>query len=98
MNDKELRGILISELGISKLPKEAQDEVVGKLGEIILKSLTVAIFENLSEDAQREFEQISAIGDNNIIQEFLEENVPDLHALMEEEVRKTLKNFAANEK
>lgn len=97
MNNQELRDILIKELGIGGLPEEAQDEIVAKLGDVILKSLTVAIFEKLSNDARTEFERISSKGDHDLIQEFLEENIPDLHALMEEEVKRTLQNFAAIE-
>ncbi|OHA79493.1 MAG: hypothetical protein A2747_00660 [Candidatus Yonathbacteria bacterium RIFCSPHIGHO2_01_FULL_44_41] len=97
MNNKELREILIKELGIDGLPEEAQDEIVAKLGEVILKSLTVAIFEKLSNGARTEFERISAKGDHAMIQEFLEENVPDLHTLMEEEVRRTLQSLAEKE-
>lgn len=93
MNNQELHDILIKELGISGLPKEAQDEIAGKLGEIILKSLTAAIFESLSSDAREEFGKISVHGDNALIQEFLEKNVLDIHTLMENEVRKTLQNF-----
>lgn len=94
MNNQELRDILIKELGIDGLPEEAQDEIVAKLGEVILKSLTVAIFEKLPSDARTEFERISAKGDHSLIQEFLEENVPDLHTLMEEEVKKVLESLA----
>lgn len=94
MNNQELRDILIKELGIGELPEEAQEEIVTKLGDVILKSLTVAIFEKLSNDARIEFERISEKGDHVLIQEFLEENIPDLHALMEEEVKRTLQNFA----
>lgn len=97
MNNQELRDILIKELGIESLPEEAQDEIVGKLGEIILKSLTVAIFEKLSGDARAEFDRVSLKGDHTLIQEFLEQNVPDLHLLMEEEIKKTLQNFNENE-
>ena len=97
MNNNELRQILITELGIDGLPEEAQSEIVGKLGEVILKSLTVAIFEKLSNDARAEFEHIASKGDHDLIQEFLEESVPNMHELMEQEVRRTLQNFAANE-
>ncbi len=93
MNNQELKNILVKELGIGGLPDEAQDEIVGKLGEMILKSLTVAIFEKLSSDAREEFEKITANGENALIQEFLEKNVSNLHELMEEEVRKTLQNY-----
>lgn len=50
MNNKELHNILIKELGIQNLPEEAQNEIVSKLGEIILKSITVTIFEQLPPD------------------------------------------------
>jgi len=94
MNDQELREILIKELGIDSLPEEAQDEIVAKLGEVILKSLTVAIFEKLSNEARVEFEKIGEKGDHALIQEFLEENVPDMHTLMEEEVKRVLQSLA----
>ncbi|MBI5400643.1 MAG: hypothetical protein HZB12_00800 [Candidatus Yonathbacteria bacterium] len=97
MNNQELRDILIKELGIEGLPEEAQDEIVSKLGEVILKSLTVAIFEKLSPDARTEFERISIAGDHVLIQEFLEQNIPDMHLLMEEEVKRTLEDFNQNE-
>ncbi len=94
MKNQELRDILINELGIGELPEEAQDEIVVKLGEVILKSLTVAIFEKLSTEARVKFEKLGAKGDHALIQEFLEENIPDMHTLMEEEVRRTLQNYA----
>ncbi len=93
MNDQELRTTLITELGIGDLPEEAQDEIVSKLGEIILKSVTVAIFEKLPAEARAEFDVISASGDNEILQEFLAKNVPDMPALMEAETKKILTAF-----
>lgn len=97
MNNQEIREILIKELGIEGLPEEAQDEVVAKVGEFILKSLTVAIFEKLPNDAREDFERIAASDDQEAIQSFLEDHVPDLHVLMEEEVKKALQRFAENE-
>jgi len=97
MNNPELRNIIIAELGIGELPEEAQAEIIGKLGDVVLKSLTVAIFDKLSNDARTEFEKISQKGDHAMVEEFLEENVPNLHVLMEEEVRKTLQNYALQE-
>ncbi|HBH71821.1 MAG: hypothetical protein UU88_C0008G0019 [Parcubacteria group bacterium GW2011_GWC1_42_11] len=94
MNNPELREALIKELGIGELPTETQDEIVDKLGEVIFKSLTVSIFEKLSDAARVEFEKISATGDNSLIQKFLEENIPDMQALMEEEIKKTMRDLA----
>lgn len=94
MNNPELRDALIKELGIEELPEKAQNEIVDKLGEVIFKSLTVSIFEKLSDDARIEFEKISAKGDNSLIQKFLDENIPDMQAIMEEEIKKTLQDLA----
>lgn len=94
MNNPELRDILIAELGIGSLPEEAQEEIIGKLGNVILKSLTLAIFDKLPNAARLEFDRISEKGDDQMIQEFLDENIPNLHELMEEEVRKSLQDYA----
>lgn len=94
MQNQELRTILIKELGIEDLPEEAQDEIVSKLGEVILKSLTASIFEKIPNEARAEFEHIAETNDGERIQSFLTEHIPDLHLLMEEEVRKTLERFA----
>ncbi len=93
MENKELRDILIAELGIGELPEEAQDEVVSKLGEIILKSVTVAIYEKLSPEARVEFDVITTSGDNDKVQEFLAKNIPDMPALMEAETKRVLQSF-----
>ncbi len=93
MDNKELRDILIAELGIGELPLEAQNEIVSKLGEIILKSVTVAIFEKLPQEARAEFEAITDSGDNERVQEFLAKNIPDMPALMEAEVKRVLLSF-----
>lgn len=90
MNNQEIRNILIKELSIENLPEEAQNEIVSKLGEVILKSLTIAIFEKLSDEVRAKFEKVTEKGDYALVQEFLEEHVPDLHILMEQEIRKTL--------
>lgn len=93
MNNKEIRSLLIAELGIENLASEAQDEIVGKIGEMVLQSLTASIFEKLSQPAREEFERISATGNPNAIQEFLEENAPGIQQMMEEELKKTLQSF-----
>lgn len=97
MQNQEIRDILIRELGIAGLPEEAQNEVISKLGEIILKSLTVSIFEALPVSVREQFERVAAENDSERIQAFLEEHIPNLHTLMEEEVKKALKKFAENE-
>jgi hypothetical protein len=93
MNNQELRDILIKELGIENLSGEAQDEIVAKIGEMVLKSLTASIFEKLTPSAKEEFNRISAAGNPAAIQGFLEENAPGIHEMMAEELKKTLASF-----
>lgn len=96
MNNQELRETLIKELGIENLSGEAQDEVVSKIGEMILKSVTASIFEKLTPSAKEDFNKISATGSSAAIQDFLEENAPGIHEMMEAELRKTLQGFREN--
>lgn len=98
MNNQAISDILIKELNINSLPKEAQDQIVSKLGEIILKSITVAIFEKLSPEGRAEFELITESADSERIQEFVTSNVPDLPELMESEVKRVLQAFKEAEK
>ena len=91
--NQEIREILIKELGIENLSGEAQDEIVGKIGEIVLRSLTSTIFDRLTPAAKEEFNRISTAGSPAQIQEFLEENAPGIHQMMEQELKKTIKSF-----
>lgn len=97
MNNQEIHDILVKELGIENLPREAQTEIVSKLGEIILKSITVTVFEQLPPESRTEFEAIAQSGDNERIQEFLGRTIPDMPDLMEAEVKKVLLAFKTAE-
>lgn len=90
MDSHELKNILIRELGIEALSEEAQNDILSKVGETVLTTLTTAIFEKLSSEARDEFEKIGISGDDSLIQEFLAANVPDLHVIMENAVKKAL--------
>ena len=97
MKNQEIRAILIKELGVETLPEEAQDEIISKIGDTILKSLTARIFERLSTEDHKKFEIISKTGDDERIQEFLEIAVPNMHSLMEEEIKKTIRLYKEKE-
>lgn len=89
MNNHELRDILIKEMNIGSLPEGDQNDILAKVGNAVLQSLTRSIFEKLSSEAREEFEKISVDGDEDI-QEFLDSNIPSLHELMETEVKKAI--------
>lgn len=93
MNNQDIREVLLKELDLTGIPPEAQDQVISKLGEIILKSLVVTIYEHLLPEARKEFDIISASGNQTQIQEFLEQNIPRINELMETEISKTISAF-----
>lgn len=97
MRNQELRSILLKELNIENLPEEAQDEVIAGIGDTILKSVTLKIFEELSTEDRKRFEAVSAQGDDDLIQQFLEMAVPNMHILMETEIKKTLQAYKEKE-
>ncbi len=90
MDSNKLRELLIQEMDIGTLSEEAQNDILSKVGETVLTTLTTSIFEKLSENARNEFEKVSVTGDDTLIQEFLDTNVPDLSTLVKEAIRKAL--------
>lgn len=96
MSDQELRTLLAKELGIEHLAEAAQDEIIAKIGDVVLKSLTVSILETLPPDAQAEFEAIGAQGNPALIQEFLAKHAPNIELLLAEEMQKTIAGFKTN--
>ena len=97
MENKEIRTIIIKEMGVEEIPEEAQDDIIKKLGDVVLKSLTASIFQKIPDSAREEFERVAAYNDDERTQVFLEEHVPDLHILVEEEVKKAMRKFAEME-
>lgn len=97
MRNQELRAILLKELHIEDFPEEEQDGIISKLGDSILKSLTLRILEQLSQENRKKFEIVSASEDDDRIHEFLKATVPDMHTLMETEIRKTIQLYKDKE-
>ena len=93
MDNQSFRENLIKELGIANLPTEAQDEIVAKVGEMVLQSLTATILNRLNPAAREQFNRISESGDPAQIQQFLEENAPGIQDMMSLELKKTLEEF-----
>lgn len=93
MPPRELRTILINELGISSFPEDVQGEILAKVGEFVLRELTAVIFNKLSTASREEFEKLSAEGDDALVGEFLHEQIPDFGALLTAEVKKALELY-----
>lgn len=93
MPPRELRTILINELGITSFPEDIQGEILAKVGEFVLRELTTVILSKLSTVSREEFEKLSADGDDTLVGEFLHEQIPDFNALLTAEVKKALELY-----
>ncbi len=83
------------DLGISELSSHEQDELIAQFGEVALKAATVAVLEKLTPDKRHEFAKLAEGGDAQIVQEFLDREVPDHERLAKEAVQKEVENFRA---
>jgi hypothetical protein len=87
ITNKNTREEIIKELGLGGLPSEAQDELISKLAENILKKVAVAMLDKFPEDKRGPFEELVSTGDANQVYAFLSDNVPDAATLIQQEMR-----------
>jgi hypothetical protein len=84
---------IIGYLGLEHLDKEKQEETLLRVGKIIYQAVMLRVMDILSEDDQKEFEQIldtvgadeSKQGD---IMTFLNSKIPNLDEISKEEITK----------
>ena len=75
---------LLKELGLEKLDKESQGQLLLKMTEVIEKRILHAIFAQLNPDDEHEFDRVMAR--NGDVLTFVRSRVPDLDRLMAEVV------------
>lgn len=93
INQNEINGSLIEDLGLAGFPKDVQDEMLSRISENILKRVTIAIMNAISPSARPEFDAISQAGDSDRMRAFLNAQIPDLDSFVKEEVRKGVAEF-----
>lgn len=87
---------IIKYLGLDRLTQEKQDEIMARIGGIILKKIFVETVEKLDETDRSEFERMLEEGaDADSMEKFLNakiENYDTLIVKIAEEVKEELKN------
>jgi hypothetical protein len=90
MTTKEtiLQQTIIEELGLAELPQEKQDELLVKIGEVVMKRIYLDTMERLEKEDQ---EKLVELMDKNPegVENFLKEKIPDY----EEFVKKSVEDF-----
>jgi len=93
ISKEELRQTILNGLKIGHLPIDAQDKILERLGENIVKRITLAVLENLPEGARGEFDMISESGDEEKMREFLRSQIPDFEELIQKTIKFTVEEF-----
>lgn len=89
------RQVVVEELGIEALPIEAQDEIIGTVGQNILMHVMLAILEKLPPDAQEGFKALTEESRGEEAEALVAQHISDLPAFITAESRKALAEFKA---
>lgn len=95
-NQDKIKEDIMQYLGLSKLSQDKQDEILSKIGEIILKKIFIETVDKLGEEDRIEFERMLKEGsDAESIEKFLNtkiENYDMIIGKIVEEIREDIKN------
>ncbi len=81
---EQLKQELIDEFGLGVLAPEKQEEMVGKMTEVLMKRIFVDTMEKLGESGMDEYEElISHNPEQTEIEEFLTDRIPDYSDMVE---------------
>lgn len=83
---KLLEKNLLVELGIEEETPEIQEQVVSKFTETLIKKIMARIFELLPKEKKDEFLKIQETGDDEKMEIFLKNNIPNFENMMAETV------------
>ncbi|MDB4992060.1 MAG: hypothetical protein JWL75_305 [Parcubacteria group bacterium] len=79
---------LLSSLGIEGLPPDEQEEMLLKLSEVVFKGSLVRMIEQMDEQTKDDFnELLDSDPDDEVVQAFLKERVPDADRIVEEAIQ-----------
>ena len=76
----DLTQLLNKELGLENLSQEEKEKIITRFGESLLKRIMFRIFQILSEQDRKNLEALQG-GDEEKINQFLTEKIPDLEKI-----------------
>ena len=89
-----LTQLLNKELGFGKFVSRRERKIITRFGESLLKRIMFRIFQILSEQDRKNLEALQG-GDEEKINQFLTEKIPDLEKIREEKSMALMDDFKA---
>ena len=88
----DLTQLLNKELGLENLSQEEKEKIITRFGESLLKRIIFRVFQLLSEQDRKSLEALQG-GDEEKINKFLTEKIPNLEKIREEELMSLMDDF-----
>ena len=85
---------IIAILGIESLPDERKLELIDKVSGVVEKRLFIRMLNSLSEKKRKELDNLMDAENEESINLFVEQNVPDMQIWMVEEINKIKQELA----
>jgi len=84
---------ITDELSIGGMSKEAQENIITKLGENVLKKLTIDVFDEIPKNEHAEFETVLRSGNMDEAHKFLSEKIPNFDDFVNKSAKNTIEEF-----
>lgn len=81
---------LIQLLSLEHLTQEEKDAVLVQITDSLLQRLVVRVYDKLTPELQKEFDALGDAGDQEKIDAFLRQHVPDLDEIRDEELEELI--------
>ena len=87
--DQKLRQTIINAYNLGSLSEDEQNDIIERIGSLILQGILMRVMEDMSETLQSEFEEmLDKDASPEMIIGFLRENVRDFENIAKEEAEK----------
>ena len=77
---------IITTLGLDNLPEEQKAQMLEQMNDLVQKRLLLRVLDSLDDDKRAEYEQLLDQEDQNAINSFIQQNVPQFKDWLFEEV------------
>jgi hypothetical protein len=91
--NETIRNAIIQELNLSNVSENVQDEVIAKLGSLIMEATVLSVAEQLPDELLESFEKVIGSQDEKAVSDFLAANVKNLQEILEKTSKEMIARY-----
>jgi len=92
-NIEQMRDLIARELNIADLPEVEQDNIISRVGELIVRAVSIAIFSRLPVSIKPEYDRLQAVGDDDGLKKLVADQIPDLDTVIDGAIKGTVGDY-----